>query len=171
MKRGWIVLLVTVGLAWPLASHAQVSAYAEFSVTSMKSAPKGDVFYGATTGVLIDGPKIFHAVVVSADLQGRFVGKDGQRMDGATIGPRFSIPMRAKLTPFAEFLVGFARFNDGSGHSSTDQTFQINGGVSRQLTPRLDAVLDYSYAQFGYNAGQFNPKTFSIGAVYHFVKR
>jgi hypothetical protein len=54
---------------------------------------------------------------------------------------------------------------------AADQTFQVNGGAARQLSPRLDAVLDYSYAQFGYYAGQFNPKTFSIGAVYHFVKR
>jgi hypothetical protein len=43
--------------------------------------------------------------------------------------------------------------------------------VSKQLSPRWDGVFEYSYSEFGYNVGEFNPKTLSLGAVYHFVKR
>jgi hypothetical protein len=120
----------------------------------------------------VDGPRVFHKAVVSGDIQGRFVGKSGERMDGLTVGPRFSVPLKHKtLTPYAEFMVGFARYNDSHGYSSTDNTFQINGGIAKQITPRLDIALDYSYAQFGFNFGQFTPKSYSGGLVYHFASR
>ena len=67
-------------------------------------------------------------------------------------------------------MVGFARYNDSHGLSTTDNTWQANGGATKWLSPRWDAVLDYSYAQYGVNNGEYNPKTISIGAVYHFVK-
>jgi hypothetical protein len=173
MKCGWIVLLLLVGFGAPAVSYSQVSAYGEFSASRFFGPPQQQEFlYGATTGVLIDGPRLVHKVLVSADIQGRFVGKDGQRSDGITVGPRFSFQMHKwQLAPFAEFLVGFARYNNGNGTGSTDGTIQVNGGVAKQVSPRWDAVADYSYSQLYYNGGEFNPKTFSLGAVYHFVKR
>ena len=72
---------------------------------------------------------------------------------------------RLKISPFAEFMVGFARYNDSHGLSTTDNTWQANGGATKYLSPRWDALLDYSYAQYGVNNGEFNPKTISIGAA------
>jgi Outer membrane protein beta-barrel domain len=173
MKRGWIVFLLLVGFAAPVVSHAQVSAYGEFSASRFFGPPtQQEYLYGVTAGVLIDGPLMAHKVLLSGDIQGRFLGKNGERSDGLTVGPRISFEIhKMKLSPFAEFLVGFARFNDGNNNSSTDGAIQMNGGVTRQLSPRWDAVVDYSYSQFYYNGGEFNPKTLSLGAVYHFVKR
>jgi opacity protein-like surface antigen len=172
MKRGWMVLLLLIGFAVPAASHAQVSAYGEFSATRYFGTVEQDYFYGVSAGVLIDGPQIFHKILVSADIQGRFVGSNGEHLNGVTVGPRLTLPWhRAKLNPYGEFLVGFARYNDGHNNKSTDDIFEVNAGVTRQLTPRWDGVFEYSYSQYGFNGGEFNPKTFSIGAVYHFVKR
>jgi hypothetical protein len=175
MKRSWMVLLLLVGVAVPAASHAQVSAYGEVSAAKYfaLSPATQDYLYGATTGVLIDGPHLGHRVLLTADIQGRFVGGgNGKRSDSVSVGPRFWFPLHhGRISPFAEFLVGFSRFNNGLGTSSTDSMIQINGGVAKQLTPRLDAVADYSYAQFYYGGGAYNPKTFSLGVIYHFTKR
>jgi hypothetical protein len=173
MKRGWVVLLLLVGFAAPAVSHAQVEAYGEFSVSDLHNLVSTDFLYGATTGVLIDGPHIFHALQVSADIQGRFVRKSGESLNGITVGPRFSLPLkRGGLTPYAEFMLGFARYNNpNNGGATTDSTIQVNAGVAKRVSPRWDAVADYSYSQYYALGGQYNPKTYSIGAVYHFVKR
>jgi opacity protein-like surface antigen len=172
MKRGWMgLLLLAVGFALPAVCHGQASVYGDFSVNRLFSGDEQHYLYGATTGVVVDGPHI-HKLFVSADIQGRFLGKNGERLDGVTVGPRFSITMqRSKLTPFAEFMVGFERYSAVNISSTTDYTFQVNAGVARQLSPHWDAEFIYSYSQFGYNTGEFNPKTFSVGAVYHFNKR
>jgi hypothetical protein len=172
MKRGWLgLLLLVVGLRAPLAAHAQVSAYGEFSGTYLHNLVTDYTLYGATTGVLIQGPSM-KRFVLSADIQGRFVGSNGRRMDGVTVGPRFSIDLhRLKISPYAEFMIGFARYNNGAGLATTDGTFQVNGGAAKRVSPRWDVVLDYSYSQFYEGGGEFNPKTVSLGAVYHFVKR
>ena len=103
MKRGWLVLLLVVGLAAPAVSHAQVSAYGEFTASKLLNGPQGDYLYGFTTGVLVDGPKV-KRMLISADIQGRFVGKGGERLDGVAIGPRFAFEMkRLRISPFAEY--------------------------------------------------------------------
>jgi hypothetical protein len=172
MKYGWVVLLVFAAVTAPLAARAQASAYGEFTASKLVGGPKGDYLYGGSVGVLIDGPHLFHKILLSADVQGRFVSHSGESLNGLAIGPRFAVQTHfLKLAPFAEFMVGFARYNDGSNNSTTDNTFQVNGGVTRPLSSRLDALVDYSYAQYGVNNGEFNPKSFSGGIVYHFVKR
>jgi len=160
---------MVASLASPRASQAQVSLYGDFSATYLHNLVSSSTLYGATTGILVDGPSI-KRMLISADLQGRFVAGSGKSLNGLTVGPRFSFPTH-NFTPFAELLVGFARIDNGAGPKSTDSTFQINGGIAKRLTPRLDAVVDYSYAQYFYGGGQYNPKTFSIGAIYHFTKR
>jgi len=165
-----IVLLLT-SLAMPRASHAQVSAYGEFSIADLHNAFTTDLLYGATTGVLIDGPT-FHHVVLSGDIQGRFVRKSGESLNGVTVGPRFSVPMKHGLVPYAEFMVGFDRYNDPTNQGvTTDSTFQVNAGIGKRISPRFDLVADYSYSQFYALDGEFNPKTFSIGTIFHFIKR
>jgi hypothetical protein len=173
MKRGWVVLLLLVGFAAPVALRAQASVYGEFSATRFFGSNEQSTFFGGTVGVLFDGPTIFHRVLVSSDVQGRFVGSNGQSLNSGTIGPRFSLPLRRlKITPYGEFMVGFARFSGGAaGIASTDYLIEGNGGVTKQFSPHWDGVIEYSYSEFGYNVGEFNPKTISIGGVFHFAKR
>jgi hypothetical protein len=94
-------------------------------------------------------------------------------LNGVTLGPRVSLPLQrfGGLSPFAEFLVGFARYNDGANNATTDETFQTNAGVTKRVSKRWDTVVDYSYAQYGANFGEFNPKNYSVGALFHFNKR
>ena len=173
MKRGWMALLLLVSFALPVALHAQASVYGEFSTTRFFGTTEQSTFFGGTVGVLIDGPTIFHKLVVSPDIQGRFLGSNGENLDSGTVGPRFSLPLhRARITPYGEFMIGFARYGGGpAGIASSDYIFEVNAGVTRQLSPHWDGVFEYSYSQFGYNDGEFNPKTFSIGGIYHFNKR
>jgi hypothetical protein len=175
MKYGWVVLLVLAGVMLPNAAQAQTSVYAEFTASNLQGGPKGDYLYGGQAGVLIDGPTLFHQVLLQADIQGRFVTKNGEALNAVLVGPRFSVAPKKKyfykLSPFAEFNVGFARYNDGSNNSSTDGLFSTQGGVTRPITSHLDAVLDYSYAFYGYNFGCYQPQSYSGGVLYHFTKR
>jgi hypothetical protein len=173
MKLGWVVLLVLAGVIAPQAARAQAAVYGEFSVSDLHNLVSTDLLYGATTGVLIDGPTMFHRVVLAGDIQGRFVHKSGESLDGLTIGPRFELPLKKlKLTPYGEFMVGFARYNNpNNGGPTTDSTIQLNMGVSKQVSPRWDAVADYSYSQYYALGGQYNPKTYSIGGIFYFEKR
>ncbi len=168
---GWIAAALLLGVTAPKTSYAQAAVYGEFSVSDLHNAYTTDLLYGATTGVLIDGPT-FHHVLLSGDLQGRFVRKSGESLNGITVGPRVSIHTKYGLVPYAEFMIGFARYNDPTnGGATTDSTFQVNAGVSRHITSHFDAVADYSYSQYYALGGQFNPKTFSIGTIFHFAKR
>jgi hypothetical protein len=144
-----------------------------------------DFLYGGTAGILVDVGTGWHdRMTLSADFQGNFVYSNthpgssgagysqGETYDAITIGPRLSFaPTLFKLAPYVQGNFGFARNHDPLNHSATDNVFGEQGGVVRRLTPRLDAVLDYSYARFGYNSGYYTPQTFSLGAIYHFAKR
>lgn len=175
MKYGWVVLLLLAGVIAPRTASAQAEVYGEFSVGDYTNLVETDLLYGGTVGVLAGNLELGKHIVLQGDVQGRFLGKSGYKYDGVTVGPRFEFPMkRHGLTPYGEFLVGYARFNGpylGVTSASTDGTMEVNGGVTKRLSPRLDAVLDYSYAQYYGNGGEYNPKTFNIGVVYHFVKR
>jgi hypothetical protein len=184
MKFGRLVVLSLAGvlsLGVPAASraHAQAAVYGEFSGSDFHNLVSTNVFYGGSAGVLFDGPTIFKHVLVTGNLQGRFLRhSDGstyfgrELYNGITIGPRFSVPLKHGISPYGEFMIGFARYDSGAiGGSSTDGTMEINGGVTKVLTPRWDAVAEFSYAQYYGLGGQFNPKTGSLGAIYHFSKR
>ncbi len=173
MKFGKVVLLVLALAIAPCAVLAQTAVYAEFSASDVQGGPKGDYLYGAQAGVLVDGPMLFHNVLLQADIQGRFVQKSGEALNSVLVGPRFSIAPKHVfgLVPFAEFNVGFTRYNDGSNNSTTDGIFSTQGGVTKRITPHLDALVDYSYAFDGYNFGIYQPQSYSAGVVYHFTKR
>ena len=175
MKYGWVVLLLLVGVVAPKSAKAQAELYGEFSIGQLSNPVQTFYLYGATTGIVVDGPTVFHRMVISADIQGRFVHRTGEQMNGVTAGPRFSFPFKKHgITPYGELMVGFARFNnnaDPSQNATTDGTLQINGGVEKQVSPRWDVVADYSYSQYYAFGGEYNPKTYSLGAVFHFEKR
>jgi hypothetical protein len=175
MKYGWIALAV-LGLvvALPGAASGQVSVYAEFSASQLSGGPQGDYLYGGQGGVMIQGPTLLHAVLVQADIQGRFVQKNGESFDAILIGPRLSVAPKKyllKLSPFVEFNVGYGRYNTGANLATTDSLFGVQGGVSRPVSKHLDVVLDYSWADYGYNSSYFEPQSYSSGVIYHFVKQ
>jgi len=183
MKLRKVVLLVVslavVAAAVPGHARAQASVYGAFSSSLLTDPVQTHVLYGGTVGVLVGGPTIFGRVRVDADLQARFVSGSGETLDSGMVGPRFTLPLkRHKLAPYAEVMVGFGRYTSQSTNPSlsaptgtSDGLLQFSGGVSRQLSAHLEAVLDYSYAQFYALGGIYNPKSASIGAVYHFAGR
>jgi len=175
MKHGWLVLLLLVVTITPGKANAQASVYGQFSVSDLTNLTSTDLLYGATTGFVVDGPT-WHHMVISADIQGRFVRKSGESLNGVAAGPRFSYPLKKHgLIPYGEFLVGFARYNSNYVQNqmlaTTDSQIQVNAGVAKRLTPRWDVSVDYSYSQYYAFGGEYNPKTFGVGAIYHFVKR
>jgi hypothetical protein len=179
--RMLLLLTLVVGLAWTHAAHAQASVYLEGSATELANDFRTDFPLGGTLGIVYDGPTVLKRIVVSADIQTRYTQQqsDEERFISALIGPRVSIPIkRWKLTAFADFLVGFARYRNPStanasplGYSTTDNLWGTTAGVSKQITSRLDAVVDYSFTEYGLNNGEFNPQTYSAGVVFHFTKR
>lgn len=175
MKYGWVLLLLVVAGIAPRKAEGQAEVYGQFSVTDLTNLTSTDLLYGATTGLVIDGPN-WHHMVISADIQGRFVRKSGEELNSAAAGPRFSFLLKKHgLTPYGEFLVGFARYNTtiypAQNGATTDSQIQVNVGVAKQVSPRWDISADYSYSQYYALGGEYNPKTFSVGAVFHFVKR
>lgn len=170
-----LFLVLLAGVAIPDRAHAQFSTYLELTASELHNGPSGDYLYGGTAGALLDGPTLFNKAVVSADLQVRDVLNGGERLVGVAIGPRFSVPLKTlKLTPYAEFMVGFARYrasNAPGAENTTDEQWQTNAGVSRGLSVHLDIVADFSYSQYGANFGQYHPKSYSAGVIYHFAKR
>jgi opacity protein-like surface antigen len=133
------------------------------------------MLYGFTGGLIVDGPT-WHHMTISADIQTRTVRKSGESLTGAGAGPRFSFPLKHGFTPYGEFLVGFARYNNSiytyePMGSTTDGQIQVNGGVAKKVSPRWDISADYSYSQYYALGGEYNPKSFSVGAIFHFVKR
>jgi len=175
MKYGWVVLLLLVAGIAPRKAEAQAEVYGDFTATRISSAVNTDMLYGATAGLIVDGPT-WHHMVISADIQGRFVRISGESLNGAAAGPRFSFPLKKHgITPYGEFLVGFARYNNtiytNQLGATTDGQIQVNMGVAKKVSPRWDVAVDYSYSQYYALGGQYNPKSFSIGAIFHFVKR
>jgi len=185
MKFSWAVLLLLVGLAIPRASQAQVSVYGQFTATQLTNDLTNnfgtDYLYGATAGVVYDGPTVLKRAILSADIQAQYGAKSsgGERLVSALVGPRLSVPFkRYKLAAYGDFLVGFGRYRDLSAgtstltaYSTTDSLWGAKGGVAKQLTPRLDVVAEYEYVQYGMNDGEYNPMTFGGGVIFHFVKR
>jgi hypothetical protein len=55
--------------------------------------------------------------------------------------------------------------------STTDNLWGTDAGIAKQITSRLDVVLDYSYTEYGMNDGEYNPQAYSAGVVFHFTKR
>jgi len=172
-----VVLLLIVGAG--SRAYAQAALYGEFSVSDLHNLVATDYLYGGTAGLLYDGPTVFKHILVSADVQGRFLrksaaqsGNSAELYNGISFGPRFSVPLKHGIATYGEFLLGFARYDSGAVHgSTTDSTIQVNGGVTKVLSPHFDAVADYSYAQYYALGGQYNPKTYSVGGIFHFNKR
>jgi hypothetical protein len=167
-----LVPVVVMGLTMVGPASAQVSVYGDLSANKLTSPSATSVLFGPTLGVtalFVDGGRL----TVGADLRGSFVG-GGQRLDQISIGPRFSLKTK-RFEPYAEFLVGFGRYNGGSGSpytASTDGEIQVNAGIDHKVRGNFDwRVFEIGYEQYYGNGGVFNPKTFSTGVVYHIGRR
>jgi hypothetical protein len=167
--------LACAALAMPQSSRAQVAVYIEGTASDLQQGPGGNYLYGGTLGMLYDGPRVFKVAVLSADIQARYVTNSGERLIGTTVGPRVSFPnKKLRLTPYGEFMVGFARYRDSSAAgalNTTDNQWQANAGALRRLNSRLDLMVDYDYSQYGAEGGKYNPKNFNAGIAFHFVRQ
>ena len=162
--------LVALVLASNMA-HSQVSFYGDFSASKLTYQSNTNVLYGPTIGAFVNIADL-KIVKFSGDIRATFTGSSGVRLDGVVVGPRFERDLKfLKLKPYAEFMVGFARYNNGLNQvasSSSDSQIQINGGVDRPIAKLFDwRVFEYSYMQYYGLSGQYNPKTFSTGVVFH----
>jgi hypothetical protein len=170
----WVILL-SAALAAPCASYAQIGVYVEGTASDLQQGPGGNYLYGGTVGLLAEGPRFWKIAHLSADIQSRFVTNAGERLVGVAVGPRLSLSInKLHLAPYGEFMVGFARYRDSAAPgalNTTDNQWQANGGVVRRLSPRLDAVVDYDYSQYGTENGKYNPKHFSAGIIFHIVRQ
>jgi hypothetical protein len=127
-----------------------------------------NVLVGPTIGVTAELGQKAH-LKFSGDLRAGFYG-GSMRLDGLAIGPKVALPIR-KYVAYTEFLVGFARYNNGQNlpaSSSTDSQIEINSGLDRPITKRFDwRIFEFGYEQYYGLGGEFNPKTFSTGIVAH----
>jgi opacity protein-like surface antigen len=168
----FVSLAILGGVAVAPRAEAQVAAYGEFNGALFTNSA-ANYALGGTAGVVVDTVTPFRHLVIATDLQGRFLNDSVESLNGGSLGARVKVPMfKGRLTPYGDFLIGFARYNNASAKiSTTEFTYQADGGVAKQLTSHWDAVLEYSYEQFSVLGGPSNPQTFSIGAMYHFTKR
>jgi hypothetical protein len=175
MKLRWVVLLV-LGPVLAGVAQAQTAVYGEFSAGLFNDPTASRTLYGGTAGILFGRP--YHRLLLQGDVQGRFVTGSNEKLVSGAVGPRVSVMLGHGFSPYGELLVGFGRYtstssnpNEAAPGGTTDGILEFNGGLTKTLSPHFDAVVDYSYAQFYALGGIYNPKTVSVGAMYHFTKR
>jgi hypothetical protein len=165
-------VLLALCLVGARPAQAQVSAYADFTASKLTNLVGTSVLYGPTIGLTATVVPLSH-IKIGVDLRGSFLGAS-QRLDGIALGPSFAFSVKG-LKPYAEILVGFARYNDGLGNPSsatTDGQLDFNGGVDKRITDHIDwRIFEFGYEQYYALGGQFNPKNFSTGIVYHFAQK
>jgi hypothetical protein len=145
-------------------AQAQVSAYVDFTAAKFTNLAGTNYLYGPTFGVsgrVADSKRI----VLSLDARGQVLGTS-QKYNSIAVGPLVQIRIKG-LNPYGEFLVGFARYNDGAGNATTDAEMNFNAGIERAVKGPLSwRIFEYGYKQYYALGGQFNPKSFSTGIVY-----
>jgi opacity protein-like surface antigen len=172
MVRVVLISMLCASMRFVVKATAQTAVYGEFSASQLTGGPAGNYLYGGTTGIIIEAASLGSHVHLLADVQGRFVHKSGEGLSGLTLGPRLMLPISRLhgFTPYAEFLVGFARYDDPTHNGTTDTTFQTNAGLSKRVSRHWDAVADYSWAHYGAFQDTYNPQTFSAGAMFYFSR-
>jgi len=145
-------------------AHAQASAYVDLTAAKFTGSAGSNYLYGPTFGV--SGPVAgSERIVLSFDARGQVLGTS-QKYDSIAVGPRVRVRIKG-LDPYGEFLVGFARYNDGAGNATTDAEINFNAGIERAIKGPISwRIFEYGYKQYYALGGQFNPKSFSTGIVY-----
>lgn len=180
---GWFMLgagIVFLATGAAGTASAQISVYADFSADRMTNLQTSKTAFGTTFGV--QGEVYRHGPArIYGDIQGFYyngqgveVNSDRLQLGGAEVGPKVGFVVR-RFEPYAGVLVGFARYNDGRGNRNSGTTdTQIDGifGLDLRLTRRLDyRVFEFDYKRYSADGGEFNPKVFSTGVVFHIGKR
>jgi hypothetical protein len=167
------VLLLAMAMAMPAAAHAQ-SFYVDYSATRLTDL-SGNVhsLYGPTGGAtfnLLSLPKL----TIGMDFRGGFQeesGVTGSSFTSFQIGPKLSTSIK-RVKPFGEFLIGFARYNDGLNNptsKSTDSDLALDGGVDIRITRHFDwRLIDYTWSKYLGLGEELDPRTYSTGLVVHF---
>ncbi len=175
MRLGWsgfACALLALSLAAACPAQSQVSAYGEFTAAKLTNLVGTNVLYGPTIGLTATLVPLSH-IQIGVDLRGSFLG-GSQRLDGLALGPKFTFAFKG-MHPYAEILVGYARYNDGKGTASsatTDGQLAAVGGIDRHITQHIDwRIVEFEYQQYYALGGQYNPKNFSTGLVYHFAAK
>lgn len=174
MKFRWL-LVFALALAVVRPASSQVAAYVDFSASKLTgglTTVTTNVLYGPTIGLTAQVGSKAH-LKLYADIRGGLYGS-GQKLDELGLGPKVGLDFK-KFEAYGEFLVGFGRYNDGKGNAAsatTDSQIEINFGLDRRLSERLDwRLIEFGYEQYYALGGVYNPKTFSTGVVMHFGKR
>jgi len=172
MRFGWSAFcsaLVAISLVAARPAAAQVSAYADFTTDRFTNNGGTSYLFGPTIGLTATLVPLSH-LSVGADLRASLMGGK-QRLDGIAIGPVFAFSSN-NVKPYAEILVGFARYNDGLGTStsaSTNSELDIIGGIDAHLKGHLDwRVVEFAYQQYFAIGTQVVPVSLSTGIVYRF---
>lgn len=84
-------------------------------------------------------------------------------------GPRLTLRNPSKINPFAQVLVGGARFSSGGGSGSvTDLAYSVGGGVDIGLLPHLALRPQLDYVGIRDSGSTVNCTRISVGFVVHF---
>ena len=174
MKKLMVAVLLLAGaVMMPLAAQGQAAVYGTFTVDKMQNLVSDNELYGATVGVFAEGPKVLKVLTLGGDVEGRFVHKSDFNYDTATIGAHVSVPFCWSLRPYAGFNFGFGRIKNlqDQPQPTTDGLIEFKGGLSKKISGHFDVVGEFSDSQFYAFDGEYNPKAFNLGLVYHFDKR
>ncbi len=176
----WSAGVVCLATAAAGTANAQISVYADFSAAQMTNLHTTKTAFGTTFGVQGELYRLGHARIYG-DVQGFYyngqgveVGSNRLQIGGLGVGPKVGYVIK-RAEPYAEFRVGFARYNDGLGNKNsgtTDNQVDAAFGLDYRLTRLIDyRVAEFDYKRYAALGGEFNPKVFSTGIVYHIGKR
>lgn len=177
MKSLWTVVLVVMAAAvMPRGAKAQAEFYGGFADAKMTNLATSYTIPGFNVGLNIDGPKFAKRLQLAADIDGRFLNTSTAKLNSAGAGPRVTVNLGHGWAPYGAFLIGFGRYYSSGAHSdaagsSTDSQLEYNVGVAKRVSPRFDVYGEFSYTNYFGNGGEYNPKVFSGGVIFHLVKR
>jgi len=156
-------------------ARAQVGVYVNYTATQIsdRTINTTRTLYGPTAGLTYDafdmGPISF-----AADFRGSYgiqSGANGASLATIQFGPRLGFKVK-RLRPYGEFLIGFARYNDGynkTNSKTTDAQYTLGAGVDWGLTKHVSwRVIDYDWSKNMANSGELNPRAYSTGIVFRF---
>jgi len=161
----------------PKAAQAQeqTSFYLDYGATLMNTDHQtiSRELFGPTGGLIVSLHS-GHNMDLGADFRASYLQESGANaasLTGFLIGPRVATHYK-RLKPYGEFLMGFARYNNNSAtapEQTTDSEVELNAGLDFAVKKHFDwRVIDYSWAKYLADSGEFNPRTYSTGVVFHF---
>ena len=164
MGYGRLGCLLLLAMGLPAGrSYGQTAVYLDFSAAKL-STGSTDWLYGPTVGLYHDNR---HGLIATGlDVRGTFLTRDSTHLYSGLVGARLALtPHVLPFKPYAEGLVGFGSYGNGSA-SSTNFEYQLLGGVDTTILPLIDRrVVEFSYGGLSVLNGSYNPKTLSTGLV------